>query len=62
MSEDIKALRESLENASIEDQKKILEIFMFSRTDERVLEGIRIANESCLYESQEFVISSHVKE
>lgn len=62
MSEDVEHLREALENASLEEQKKLLEVFMFSRTDECVLEGIRIANESYASDSQGYIVSSHVKE
>ena len=62
MKDNIEALKQELDKASLEEQKEILEKFMVANTDERVLEGIRIANESLMAVGQDYIISSHVKE
>ena len=62
MKDNIEALKQELEKASLEEQKEILEKFMVANTDERVLEGIRIANESLMAIGHDYIISSHVKE
>ncbi len=62
MKDDIEALKKALDTASLEEQKAILESFMLESTDDSVLEGIRIANESYITTNQGYVVSSHVKE
>lgn len=62
MENNIEALKQELAKASLEEQKEILEKFMVANTDERVLEGIRIANESLMTVGHDYIISSHVKE
>ena len=62
MKDDIESLKQALDKASLEEQKTILEKFMLENTDEIVLEGIRIANESLITAGQGYVVSSHVKE
>ncbi len=62
MAENIEKLRLALEAANIEEQKEILERFMLENTDDNVLEGIRIANESLSSENLSYIINSHVKE
>lgn len=62
MKDNIEALKKELDKASLDEQKEILEKFMVANTDERVMEGIRIANESLMAVGHDYIISSHVKE
>ena len=62
MKDDIGALKQALDEASLEEQKTILERFMVESTDESILESIRIANESFIITDQGYFVSSHVKD
>ena len=62
MTENIEALKKALDKASLEEQKLLLEKFIVENTDERVLEGMRIANESFITTNEGYIVSSHVKE
>ncbi len=62
MSDDTSALKKTLNDAPLEEQKNILRKFMVTNIDKNVLEGIRIANEAYTITVQNYVVSSHVKE
>jgi len=62
MTETIEELRDVLEKSNIEQQRKLLQEFIESSTNDHVIEGIRIANESLSNSYQEFSVSSYVKE
>jgi type VI protein secretion system component VasF len=58
----MKELEKALAQADIEEQREILIKFAMAATGDEVLEGIRIANQSLMSTSDNFVISSHIKE
>ncbi|SDH06027.1 hypothetical protein SAMN05428952_1004126 [Nitrosomonas sp. Nm132] len=62
MANNIDELRDALSKVDIEEQRVLLKRFIESTTEESVLEGIRIANESISLIHQEFLVSSHVRE
>jgi hypothetical protein len=54
-------LKEALSKVDIEEQREILKKFAETNTDNKVLEGIRIANETLSMAHQEVIITSYVR-
>jgi hypothetical protein len=55
-------LKEAISKVGLEEQRELLLRFAEAATGVKVLEGIRIANDSLPLAQQEFIISSHIKE
>lgn len=59
---EISELQKKLNTEDLEEQRKILEEFIHSSTDEKVLDGIKISNEYLAQHATEFIVTSQIKE